>query len=56
MKRKKTKKLELNKTSIANLGDRILDLDKVRGGDETVIKCPITDSNPPPTDDPLVCS
>jgi hypothetical protein len=35
MKRVKTKKLELNKTSIANLGDPIIDLDKVRGGDDT---------------------
>jgi hypothetical protein len=45
MKTKKIKKLVLNKTSIANLGDPIIDLDKVRGGEDTLIKCPFTDKS-----------
>ena len=45
MKRKKTKKLEFNKTSIADLNFQVIETDKVRGGDETDIKCPITDSS-----------
>ena len=55
MKEKEAKKLGLNKITIANLGDHISDLDKVKGGTDTN-KCPFTDTySPPPTEDPISC-